>query len=752
MSSEDLYDELASLVYRDFEAGRRRPAGHYRERLSRELPNLEEALALLHAELASSEGPASLADLSERLRADLEQGGLKPLAAYVGDLDETSMKAPIGPGSLIGRYRLMDIVGRGGQGQVWRARDEDLGRIVAIKVLLSYQAPSASSQRRFEREAEVLSALDHPGICTVFESGIDSNIRYLAMRFIDGMPLDERIAQSREERGGDGSLWIELDEVETSRDTSSTKNASAAGSSTRARIDELIGFVEKVARALHVAHEAGLVHRDIKPGNLICGRDGQPVILDFGLAQRIDDGPALTLSGDVLGTPAYMSPEQVAGRSHQVDRRSDIYSLGATLYECLTLHRPFSGVTREKLYDAILNEDPNPLRRHDARLPADLEIVCATAMSKEPERRYASALDFAEELRRIRELEPIRARPASLALRTRRWCQRNPRVAVLGVLLLLTISSALAWSLHQNRQLDEQRALAVVERDAARRAGYRSSLAAAEARLMSDMGEEAMAFLERTAPEYRGWEWDHLARRCDGRLFSLAGVRSVSPIEESPGRCLLLWPGGRVEDYDLENQEVLAHWETGIDAMELSSSPDGRYVLLNGVPDLDYESPDQRCSLYDLSANRLLRGWDFRSRSLVSPFSEDGQLVLVHNSAMQVEDIATGARLYESPRHLNQAIFLQDRRLAIVERRRLRIVELESPNRRVYEDSMTVNHASLSAGRRYLCLQRVDPLEARQQDVIDLESLQPVTGIPTIGNLLWLPDSGTAIRSTPPVR
>jgi len=330
-----------------------------------------------------------------------------------------------------GRYRIVRALGRGGQGVVHLAEDTVLHRRVALKVLTGIAAASSELLERFRREAEIASRLDHVGLCTVYDSGVVDGTPYIAMRYIEGPTLAELIRDGAASENG----LVMPREREQSTSSATTRGA-------------IVALVEKVARALHVAHEAGVVHRDVKPANIMLGEDGEPVLCDFGVAADDGtDGPTLTRTGDVFGTPAYMSPEQLVMKPTALDRRTDVFSLGVVLYECLTLRRPFDASTREAMYEAIRSRDPVDPRRFDGAIPRDLVVVLETALEKDRERRYATALELGEELARVLAHEPIHARPAGLTLRLRRWAQRHPGVAVSVTLLALALVGALFVSL-----------------------------------------------------------------------------------------------------------------------------------------------------------------------------------------------------------------------------------------------------------------------------------------------------------------
>ena len=308
----------------------------------------------------------------------------------------------------LGDYRIVREIGQGGMGIVYEAVQVSLGRRVALKVITAARNITPVAVTRFRREAAVASRLDHPGLCAVHDAGTDDGTPYIAMAFVEGRTLAQVIRNRQK---------IEA----TTPETIMERNG-------------MLRIVEDVARALHHAHECGVIHRDVKPGNIMIRPDGAPVVLDFGLARNLDDGdPTLTLPGDVLGTPAYMAPEQLRGEA--TDRRTDVWALGVTLYEVLTQRRPFEGPTRESLFQVIQTKEMPDPRRIDASISRDLVTVLETALAKNNNRRYTTALDLAEDLRRTRERKPIAAHPVARWMRLLLWAQRRPVHAALVVIL-----------------------------------------------------------------------------------------------------------------------------------------------------------------------------------------------------------------------------------------------------------------------------------------------------------------------------
>ena len=305
-------------------------------------------------------------------------------------------------------FELLEELGNGSFGTVYRARDLELDREVAIKI---FRADPLIGAEPFMSEARAMAQLQHPGIVAIFGAGrTEDCVCYLVVELVRGQNLAKSIAQK--------SLPFR----------------------TSARL------VSEVAEALDAAHSLGVVHRDIKPSNIILDADDRPKVTDFGLAKRdTDDATTMTPEGEVLGTPAYMSPEQARGESHRVDARSDVYSLGVVLYELLTGERPFRG-NRRMLILQVLQDEPRPPRRLNDKVPRDLETICLKAMAKAPARRYASAKELAEDLIRFLEGLPIKARPIGRVERAWKWCRRNP--VPVGLLAALSLGSAVGlWHL-----------------------------------------------------------------------------------------------------------------------------------------------------------------------------------------------------------------------------------------------------------------------------------------------------------------
>lgn len=327
----------------------------------------------------------------------------------------------------LGGYQILETLKSGGMGAVYVAADPKLDRRVAIKTILPALLLLEPARERFDRETKALARLQHPGICTLFERGEEAGLPYMVLELIEGNDLDSLLALSREQ---------ERKAVDLSLNPGGPKEDGAAIRTGQRIVGEVVALFEKVARAVDQAHRLQLVHRDLKPANIMVRTDGEPVVLDFGLALHTADGEArLSATGDAVGTWPYMSPEQVDQET--IDHRTDVWSLGVSMYEALCLQLPFDAGTRGQLSEQIRVGDPPKLRARNPYVPKSLEIVVATAMAKNPDDRYRSAELLADDLRRVREHRPVLARPVRPWIRLLQWTRRNPAASFLIVSVIV---------------------------------------------------------------------------------------------------------------------------------------------------------------------------------------------------------------------------------------------------------------------------------------------------------------------------
>jgi serine/threonine protein kinase len=309
----------------------------------------------------------------------------------------------------LGDYELLEEVGRGGQGVVFRARQKSLNRTVALKVISLGQWASRAHVKRFRREAEAAASLDHPSIVPIHEVGERDGSCYFSMQFIDGGQLDEVVRR------------------------------------TPMSMRQAAELIAKIARTVHYAHEHGILHRDIKPGNILLDSKGEPHLTDFGLARLLDAQSSVTRTVEVMGTPSYMAPEQASGKNAELTSATDVYGLGAVLYQLLTGHPPFAGGTTYETIKLLLDTDPRPPRSLNRKIDRELSTICLKCLEKDPKRRYSSTLALAEDLEHWLKHEPIAARRTGPLARGKKWVRRNPTSALLAG-SLVALAAALGWN------------------------------------------------------------------------------------------------------------------------------------------------------------------------------------------------------------------------------------------------------------------------------------------------------------------
>jgi serine/threonine-protein kinase len=421
-------------------------------------------------------------------------------------------------------YEVLGELGRGGMGAVFKARDVKLNRVVALKVLLAGSQAGALPLTRFKNEAELTARLAHPNIVPVYEVGEVSGRPFLAMEFLEGGALAERLAGN-------------------------PLPVSAAA-----------GLVLTLAEAVASAHGAGVIHRDLKPANVLLTRDGTPKIADFGLAKRLDAPHGPTQAGAVLGTPSYMAPEQADGRNRDVGPWTDVYALGAILYEALTGRPPFRGETTLETLEQVRTQEPVPPRRLRPKLPRDLEAVCLTCLEKDPKRRYPGAAELAEDLRSFLAGRPLTVRPVGSLGRAAKWARRQPAVAALaGACALALAAMALggAWftarlseerdrARDQEHRAEAQRQVAEDERKAAQQARQEAEAQRARAQSLLRMACSAV--------DENAWRVAVIKQAPERDLqpgvilFNLARVNALAAADTANDRTLLPADRDRLAD------------------------------------------------------------------------------------------------------------------------------------------------------------------------------------------------------------
>lgn len=493
-----------------------------------------------------------------------------------------------------GDYELIEPIAVGGMGAVFRARQRSLNRLVALKMVRAVGLATGDDLRRFRQEAEAVAQLDHPNIVPIYEVGESEGFHYFTMKLADG-----------------GSLAQRLPEL-----TAEPRSAAR--------------LVATVARAVHHAHQRGILHRDLKPSNIVLDDRGQPHVSDFGLARRVEGDSELTQSGAILGTPSYMAPEQASGRRGMITTATDVYGLGAVLYALLTGRPPFQKESVVETIEDVRLRDPEPPSGINRRVHRDLQTICLKCLEKEPARRYRTAEDLAKDLDRWLRGEPIVARRIGPAEHIWRWCRRNPRATILlAALAVLALAACAGFVV----ALNARDAIAQVNRDLVgrqaldQRREYVGAIRHASHLIEFNQLAKAADVLARLRPargteDLRGFEWFYLWRLCHPRGRTLRGHQAdVYRAEFSPDGTLLATSGKdqTVRLWDVatgETRRILNGHSNDVNSVTFS--PDGRTLAT--------ASEDQSVKLWDAATGRERQTLSGHSAEVVSAlFTPDGR-------------------------------------------------------------------------------------------------------------------------------
>jgi serine/threonine protein kinase/tetratricopeptide (TPR) repeat protein len=516
-----------------------------------------------HADRLTQLWPAleALADLSNSVRQGRSGRGLDVAVAP-------------GASGTLGDFRILREIGRGGMGIVYEAEQISLGRRVALKVLPLAATMDPRHLQRFQNEARAAACLHHPHIVPIHAVGCERGMHFYAMQFIDGQSLEALLTSLCPPVSPDAAATTDppakppratpdrdTDHVNAAQ-TSTARSPMPAREHYR-RVAEL-GI--EAAEALEHAHQMGVIHRDIKPANLLLDAQGRLWVTDFGLAQ-IQSDVRLTMTGDLVGTLRYMSPEQALAKRVLVDQRTDVYSLGATLYELLALRPVFRGSDRQELLRQIAFEEPRPLRRVDKAIPAELATIVLKAMEKNPQDRYAAAQDLADDLRNWLEDRPLRARRPSLVQRARKWARRHPAMVWAAVLILAitvpVLAASTAWALYMN---DETEA-ALQEANDRRREADDSARKAREAATVAKQEKarakenEATAAIEAKKAKANLHKALDLAGGITGSAAAMDNRRDLSVLAKLSFQAVTVWDTV-VADYPADPEYARLRWAT----------------------------------------------------------------------------------------------------------------------------------------------------------------------------------------------
>ncbi len=622
--------------------------------------------------------------------------GLDLLARPPGVPEETvaDLSIPAAPFTgtrlrYFGDYELVEEIARGGMGVVFKARQVSLNRLVALKLISAGALATPDLVKRFKAEAETAASLAHPNLVPIYEIGEHHGQHYFSMGLIEGPNLREAIGDRRS-KTEDGRSELgdrRSGRIEDREPPAATRSRSPI-SDLRSPIPDLRSpataarLVATLARAVHYAHQRGVLHRDIKPGNILLDAAGQPHLTDFGLAKLVQKESTLTHTYAVLGTPAYMAPEQARGDAKAVTTAADVYGLGAVLYELLTGSPPFAGGTSMETIRQVLDQEPRRPSFWNPAVDRDLETICLKCLEKDPGRRYSSAGALAEDLERWLGHEPILARPATRFEVVRKWVRRRPAVAVLlvmSVTLMMALAvGATAYSFHLNTLRNElENNLYVAETANAFAAWERGSITLPRTNLDRQIPEGRQ-------PGRRGFEWYYLDALChrdesftfegvlspvfglacspDGRivaachqnggtrLLDVVTRREVGWLDRLSGSSVAFSPDGKrlaapqgagFMIWDIERRTAVTNWTGAGNAVVvgIAWSPDGRWIATASCSDLyklgppgpillwDAATVEKGLSLEGHSSNPWKLAFSRDSRQLATPHA-DGSIML----------------------------------------------------------------------------------------------------------------------------
>ena len=625
-------------------------------------------------------------DLADELRDFFAQRDrmnqfAEPIRGFGDDLFRT-----VGPGkhiSYVGDYELLEEVARGGMGVVYKAQQKALRRIVAVKMMLTGQLANEEDVKRFQIEAHAAASLQHPNIVSIHEVGLHEGLHYFSMDFVEG------------------------------------RNLSAVLRENLLPAKQAATYVRQMAEAIHYAHQQGTLHRDLKPSNVLIDSHDQVHITDFGLAMRVEGDSELTRTGQIVGTPSYMPPEQARGQRSQIGPVSDVYSLGAILYECLTGKPPFrADSVVETIQQVIHVEAPSP-RLLNPAVPRDLETICLKCLEKEPHRRYETAQLLADDLKHFLLGEPISARPISRPARSWRWCKRNPLVAGLSAATIVLLAGTAAVTtlgyfresklrdeadlasgkMEQSlRELkDEQGLSSQLRTDVSdletRREELNTSLELGETKL--GLGEEKLLetylqlaraawrsenieladyYLNQCPNHLRKRAWHDLKHRCYPNLVTFGGQRCLALSDD--GKLLATVAEKTVQVWDVATQRLLHTLQPDIGSVNaIDISPDGKLLAIGG---------GSRVTLWNLAEGTLWRTLEGHQYEVTDvEFSPDGKelasasatasksgMTVMWNGEAFVWNLETSQRMLSLP-GLRHVVFSFDGRFLATSRTRV---------------------------------------------------------------------------------